>query len=76
MNVLKSLLAVLFGPAWMSSLGGYIAAMVASSVVYFQGEDPTKPGWFLLSIGLAALGRALPWPQKSAAKPPELVNKP
>lgn len=49
-------LTVLFGASWKTSLISYLGAIAIAAAALLEGR--TEPGWLLLSLALAALGRA------------------
>ena len=53
---MTKILTILFGASWKTSLISYLGAIAIAGAALLEGKN--EPGWFLLSLALAALGRA------------------
>ena len=63
------IIALVFGPSWKTSAFGLLSALALAGVTYAQAQP--EPGWYVVALGLAALGRLAKDADKSgtAAKP-------
>jgi hypothetical protein len=55
-TLIQKILIVLFGASWRTSLISYLGAVAILAAQALAGR--TEPGWVLLALALAALGRA------------------
>jgi hypothetical protein len=65
---MKAIVLFLFGPSWKSSLVGLGVGLATAVVTYAQAQP--QPGWYLVAIGFAALGRLVKDADKSNAPEP------
>jgi hypothetical protein len=63
---MSAIVTLLFGASWKTSLLGMGSAAIAAAALYAAGQ--TEPGFYLLALGLGALGRFVADAQ--APKPP------
>lgn len=59
---------LLFGPSWKSSLVGLAGGLIMGIVTYAQSRP--EPGWYVVALALAALGRVVKDSDKSNAPAP------
>ena len=48
---------LLFGPSWKSSLIGLAGGLILAAINYAQTQP--QPGWYVVALALAALGRVV-----------------
>ncbi len=65
---MTKLVLFLFGPSWKSSLVGLGVGVATAIVTYAQAQP--EPGWYLVAMGFAALGRLVKDSDKSNASTP------
>jgi hypothetical protein len=55
---MQSLIAVLFGTSWKTSLAGWAAAALTAGVAYAQGQQGLV--WYIIAAGFVIVSRFLP----------------
>jgi urea transporter len=70
---MQSIVNILFGPSWKSTLIGY-AAMLVTAALTFAQQQP-QPGWYVVALALGALGRVVKDTDKTNAAQPVAAQK-
>lgn len=65
----KKIVLVAFGPSWKTSLLALLGSFAVAGAAYAEGRQ--EPGWYIVALALAAVGRIAKDADKSgtAAKP-------
>ena len=65
---MATIINVLFGSSWKSSIAGLAVGICLAVVAYAQTKQ--EPGWYVVALGFAALGRlAKDWNVSNAPAP-------
>lgn len=65
---MQKIVEIVLGKAWKSTLLGLALGVATAVTAFAQGKS--EPGWYLVAIGFAALGRAInEWKSKAEAEP-------
>ena len=66
---MTTIVNMLLGVSWKSSLIGLLVGVALAVVTYAQGRS--EPGWYIVAAGFAALARmAKDWDKTGAPTPP------